>query len=220
MSETTQGPGTPERGPSALAQASPFLILGLGAAWLLRHFHELPERIPIHWNVRFEADGFVPRAPLAVLMPLLLGAAICLALLGMQAGLKRSVPPTPLRAATVKTLLGGEYFSALLCCGILAASVSNGRLLKPVLALAALGVLGLVIFGWVSVRGVPRETARNPSGWRGGLFYVAREDPALFVPKRSGLGYTFNFGHPAALPLTVGFLVLPFLVLALVALLH
>ena len=215
-----QQPAPIERRPSRLAQLGPFFILALGAAWLLRHFHELPERIPIHWNARFVADGFAPRTPLTAAMPLLIGAVICLALLATQAGLRRSVPATPLRASTIKTLLGGEYFSALLCCGLLAASATNGRLFKPVLALAALGILALIVFSWAAARGVPRDPVRNPSGWRGGFFYVDREDPALFVPKRYGYGYTFNFGHPAALPLTVGCLVLPFLILALVALLH
>jgi uncharacterized membrane protein len=34
--------------------------------------------------------------------------------------------------------------------------------------------------------------------WKLGLFYVNRDDPALFVEKRFGIGYTLNFGHPAA----------------------
>ena len=32
--------------------------------------------------------------------------------------------------------------------------------------------------------------------WRGGLFYFNREDHALMVPRRFGLGWTLNFGNP------------------------
>src|SRR5215469_18887024 len=32
--------------------------------------------------------------------------------------------------------------------------------------------------------------------WYGGFFYNNPDDPALFVPKRFGLGWTLNFGHP------------------------
>ncbi|RIV26143.1 DUF1648 domain-containing protein [Alicyclobacillaceae bacterium I2511] len=32
--------------------------------------------------------------------------------------------------------------------------------------------------------------------WRGGLVYFNRQDPAWFVPKRFGIGWTVNFGHP------------------------
>ncbi|HTU36056.1 MAG TPA: DUF5808 domain-containing protein [Candidatus Acidoferrum sp.] len=53
--------------------------------------------------------------------------------------------------------------------------------------------------------------------WRAGMFYVNPDDPAVLVEKRSGLGYTLNFGRPAAwvlmafilalviLPLVIGF---------------
>jgi uncharacterized membrane protein len=32
--------------------------------------------------------------------------------------------------------------------------------------------------------------------WKLGLIYINRNDPALFVEKRFGVGYTLNFGHP------------------------
>ena len=38
----------------------------------------------------------------------------------------------------------------------------------------------------------------NGQYWRGGVFYVNRNDPRLLVEKRSGLGVTFNFAHPVA----------------------
>ncbi|HEX9337868.1 MAG TPA: DUF5808 domain-containing protein, partial [Pseudonocardiaceae bacterium] len=40
--------------------------------------------------------------------------------------------------------------------------------------------------------------------WRGGLFYVNREDPALWVARRFGLGWTLNFGNPRAAMLLAG----------------
>jgi uncharacterized membrane protein len=198
-----------EGGPGIFAAAGPFLILAAGVLWLRAHWEELPDRLPIHWNARFQADGFAPRTPVAAALPLLIGLVVCLMLLAFQAGLKRSTPAGPLRAFTIKTLLIGEYFSALVCCGVLLASATNGRLLKPVLVFSLAGLLALVTFVWTRARSIPREPARNPSAWRGGLFYVDREDPALFVPKRYGLGYTFNYGHPAALPLTIALVVLP-----------
>jgi len=192
-----------------LAQAGPFAILAAGALWLRSHRDQLPAMVPLHWSARFEPDSFAPRDSAAVALPLLLGLIVCLILFGFQAGLRRSASQGPLRDATLGILLVGEYFSALVCCGLLAASASDGRLLKPVLALSFLGVLALLVLTWLGLRRVPREPARNPSAWKGGLFYVDKADPALFVPKRSGLGYTFNFGHPWALPLTVLLLGVP-----------
>jgi uncharacterized membrane protein len=38
------------------------------------------------------------------------------------------------------------------------------------------------------------------------LFYVDRNDPALFVQSRCGAGYTLNYGRVAAWPISVGLL--------------
>jgi uncharacterized membrane protein len=43
--------------------------------------------------------------------------------------------------------------------------------------------------------------------WRNGLFYVNREDTALFVPRRFGIGWSLNFGNPRAAILFAGILV-------------
>ena len=40
--------------------------------------------------------------------------------------------------------------------------------------------------------------------WRWGLFYLDRNDPALFVQSRCGAGYTLNYGRVAAWPITLG----------------
>lgn len=54
--------------------------------------------------------------------------------------------------------------------------------------------------------------------WYGGFFYNNPDDPNLFVPKRFGLGWTLNFGHPQARLVLIGTLVV-ILVLSLLPLL-
>lgn len=44
--------------------------------------------------------------------------------------------------------------------------------------------------------------------WRGRIFYNNPDDPALFVPKRFGLGWTMNFGHPQSKLFLIGLLLL------------
>ena len=42
----------------------------------------------------------------------------------------------------------------------------------------------------------PSGSERLPEDcWKAGVFYSNRDDPALFVPKRFGIGYTLNFGN-------------------------
>lgn len=36
---------------------------------------------------------------------------------------------------------------------------------------------------------------RPHSYWKWGIFYFNPDDPALFVPKRHGFGYTLNFAN-------------------------
>ena len=40
--------------------------------------------------------------------------------------------------------------------------------------------------------------------WAGGILYNNPDDPALFVPKRFGLGWTVNIGHPQGKLLLIG----------------
>jgi uncharacterized membrane protein len=42
--------------------------------------------------------------------------------------------------------------------------------------------------------------------WRGGLFYVNRDDHSVFVPRRFGIGWTLNFGNPRAAMFLLGIL--------------
>ena len=43
--------------------------------------------------------------------------------------------------------------------------------------------------------------------WYGGILYNNPDDPALFVEKRYGLGWTLNFGHPQAKLFLIGLFV-------------
>ena len=46
-------------------------------------------------------------------------------------------------------------------------------------------------------RDANRQPGDSPeSRWKAGIFYVNPDDPALFVQKRFGIGYTLNFGRP------------------------
>jgi uncharacterized membrane protein len=200
----------PERLPGALAQAGPFLILALGALWLRLRWDDLPARLPIHWNWRGEVDRYVSRSVVGASLPLLLGVVLSLVMLAMQFGLRRGAPRGGMRAPTIKVLLACEYLAALVGCGILASVLTAGRLLWPVLALIFVAVLLLLGFTASLARGIEKAPPRNPGAWHGPI-YRDRNDPALFVPKRSGLGYTFNYGNPFAVLLTVVLLAVPLL---------
>ena len=51
--------------------------------------------------------------------------------------------------------------------------------------------------------------------WAGGLFYNNPDDPAVFVPKRYGMGWTVNFGNPKGKLVMFGTLLIPVVLLIL-----
>ncbi|GAA2151291.1 DUF5808 domain-containing protein [Kitasatospora kazusensis] len=97
-------------------------------------------------------------------------------------------------------------------------TLSLTPLLVPALAGAGLVIGTAVLSGQNGGRipvpeGVTNGTAAPDTGavhhdddryWRaGGLFYANRQDPALLVPKRFGIGWTVNLGNPRTLLLVV-----------------
>jgi len=56
--------------------------------------------------------------------------------------------------------------------------------------------------------------------WYGGLFYNNPDDPAVFVPKRYGLGWTVNFGNPVGKLVLIGTLLFPLVLLILTILIN
>jgi uncharacterized membrane protein len=52
------------------------------------------------------------------------------------------------------------------------------------------------------------DTPDDDRNWKGGMIYVNRDDPALWVPKRFGVGWTVNLGRPAGIAMLVALVVL------------
>jgi len=79
---------------------------------------------------------------------------------------------------------------------ITAVSLSGPNPLPPGfdwMLVGALAVIGILSF-LVPLLARGNKTA-NKEAWRGGVFYYDPRDPALFVPKRFGIGYTLNFAN-------------------------
>ncbi|HZS41362.1 MAG TPA: DUF5808 domain-containing protein [Polyangia bacterium] len=202
------------------AQLGPFALLAAAGALLWRRFGELPERIPTHWNFAGQPDHFVARTPAAVGGVLAVGASTCAALALLALGLQKFSRPVaaggdPARAErgfrrlNAFVLLGAEYLVAITFGAIALAPLARaGAALVPSLALAqaalAVGVVvALARLGQGGTRraapaprdGAPVGDRTSDARWKWGLFYADADDPALFVEKRFGIGYTLNFGN-------------------------
>lgn len=215
-------------------QFGPLVILAIVAIYLGTHWSEIPDKFPVHWGIHGQPNGWSVRTPIGVYGPLLFGAAMVigislLAYMFSHAARRAPVPADvpalsdfPHRIAVL--LLGVEYFIAAMfsLVGLLPLTGSPGA--APIVMLTVAILASAVFLGrWISHG---RDHWPHAAGdgtpdacWKLGLVYFNPDDPALFVEKRIGIGYTINFAHGKAWMILVLTLLLP-LGLAALAIAH
>jgi uncharacterized membrane protein len=132
------------------------------------------------------------------------------------------------RRAMQWALLGTEYLLVLVSIWTsllpLAAATAGGNAGPPNIAPVVAAILIFVVAATIMLARLGREArlaaaregggARHGPGaaprmdpgmgrapescWKAGMFYVNPDDPSIFVEKRFGIGYTFNFAHPVS----------------------
>jgi uncharacterized membrane protein len=223
-----------------LLQLPPFALFAATAVWLHLHWSQIPEVFPIHWGAHGQPNNWATRSSAAVYAPLLIGAVLCAlmgflayAMLRwsrlIRVGGAAGEGERRFRLVVASIIVATEYLLALvfMWIGLLPLSHKQTGPLGfiPILVFTlALMVATVVLLVWVGQGGtrlvgsagaVSKAAApvgdRTPDKyWKLGLFYINRNDPALFVESRFGIGYTLNFGHPGAwvfLAVVVGILV-------------
>jgi len=111
---------------------------------------------------------------------------------------------------TVRALISLAWVATALMVGLLAANRMGTAIShhtgQGVIGGAMIVTLGIVLWNQSRSRRYtpPQVELGADDRWRWGLFYVDRQDPALFVQSRCGAGYTLNYGRVAAWPITLG----------------
>ena len=65
-----------------------------------------------------------------------------------------------------------------------------------------------------------RDTSDDDKYWKGGVIYVNKNDGRILVPKRFGVGFTFNMGHPVGIAILAAIIAIPVIILILVFVVH
>jgi len=189
-----------------LRSLGPYLLLVPPAVALVLLADRFPSPMPVHWDLAGRPNGFFPRTPLALGFPLLLLGGILLLLDGIVAGGARVGPPA--NAEGVRRLLSPIRW----LLALLATPAAFAPLWGPTPVVVGAGAMVLVVL--VQIARAPRLAPASTEGWRGGLIYANASDPRLLVPKRSGLGWTFNFARPVAWVLLAVLLLGPLAIVA------
>jgi uncharacterized membrane protein len=204
----------------------PFILLAGCAIYLRTRWVNIPTTFPVHWGVGGKADRWATRSFATVYFPLLSAAGVLLVLTIILYGIlhwTRFVHSGGVQAArelkfrrTVSAVLvAAEYLVAAQSCWAGLSTLrrdSNAGPASPAIALLPLflGMIAIVAFarlGQGGTRiGVQQETSDAsiaPVGdrmedkcWKLGVLYFNRDDPAVLIEKRFGLGYTLNFARP------------------------
>jgi len=209
-----------------LLQFPPFAVLAGTGIWLHTHWEQIPESFPIHWGANGQPNNWSTRTFTGVYGSLLMGVVLCASMGFLAyAFLRWSRPIQAAGAAGERErrfrkmvgsiLVAAQYLLALQFTWIGLTPLSNPQAGPPgivpflVIALGFVVVVVVVVMrygqGGTRLAGAAASAAggaapvgdRTPDKyWKLGLFYVNRDDPAVFVEKRFGVGYTLNFGHP------------------------
>ena len=218
-------------------QLAPFAILAAAAVWLYLHWQEIPERFPVHWGFDGKPNGWAQRNFSGVYSSLIVAGIICAGLALFAYGTLRWTRRIQVRGGPAKSetrfrhtilwvLLATEYFLALMFSWVSTFALRGERAMPSPVATILSALAFTIVITVVLVctgqggsrlaeyRSASPEQAATPVGdrtldryWIAGVIYYNRDDPAIIVEKRFGVGYTLNLAHP-----------LPWIVVALLAL--
>lgn len=73
---------------------------------------------------------------------------------------------------------------------------------------------------WETNKESLKDTADDDRYWKGGVIYVNRNDGRILVPKRFGVGFTLNMGHPLGIAIFAMIIAIPVSVIISVLVLH
>ena len=168
----------------------------------------LPDPLPTHFDAVGRANGWTPHGTYLV-MALAIPAVGWLVLLctgwafagtAQDPEGRKASALVPLRGCTVVGL------QVLMLAPVAVVRMGNAGLalsMASFLLLIGLGI-GLMVRAMNQVG----DATPNAECYRWGLFYVNPKDPAIWVPKRLGLGWTLNFAHGRSWVM-LGLLLLP-----------
>jgi uncharacterized membrane protein len=212
-------------------QLGPFAILLMTAGYIQAHWNQIPDRFPVHWGMNGMPNGWSGRTPQGVYGPLLFGAALVIGVSLLAYAISHSAQRVPAAAGAPSkgefahrisvVLLGVEFFIAAVLSMVALLPFTGNPGVVPMVILAVVIIASAIFLSrWLGRWRVrPQHTSAGDTCWRLGMFYFNPDDPALFVEKRIGIGYTINFARGTSWIILALSLVLP-LGLAALALGH
>lgn len=194
-------------------------------------FPSLPDPLPTHYGADGVPNAWEPKSLATALLVPAVAVASTVLLATLAAVLARRIDPQPGdgHPGVAKSVRDDQRHLLQRTLGLTnlaSAALLGFAAVVPVLNLAP-SALSVLVWGGTALTVIPgvwlilrtarlqRDARRAPSGsgpespdddrlWIGGLFYYNPSDPSFTVPKRAGVGYDLNLGHPARMAFLVG----------------
>ncbi|MCR3760684.1 DUF1648 domain-containing protein [Clostridium felsineum] len=196
------------------------IILGMFIL-LLKNYDKLPYKIPIHWNLNFVANRFLPKTLWNVSQEPLIMLILIIILLIFNLSLSKKSQTTIIeyKEKYIKMKLNSRRYHSLLLCilSLFLTSVSivcelpllYKNIVIPKELVWLLFIVCIITYLIYIKKSVLDENKflkeyniedisleYDENNWVLGLIYFNKNNPALLIPKRTGFGYTLNLGSP------------------------
>ncbi len=173
----------------------PFAILAFAAGFLYLNWETIPARFPVHWAVDGQPNGWNERTVRGVYGPILFGAELGAWMLIMALATWFGARRSRFRRVMLAGLVAIEYM-----IGLMFAALAVEPLAHVPIWMIVVGPLFVIVPVLIAMaRSIAEPTGTvepTPNEcWKAGMIYYNPNDPALFVEKRAGLGYTFNLAN-------------------------
>ncbi len=197
-----------------IGYAAAALPLLLAAFYLHTHWAQIPDVFPIHWGIHGRPNRWTYKSMGSVYGMVGLGSGLLIFMMLIDKMLPRASEENRKRSSVVLSGIAG--FVALMQAYIALMPFHNAVAVWEILGSSMVAIILVLAVELVSIGSQPKAAQEPYDGtpdacWYGSMFYCNREDPALMVPKRFGIGYTFNFGRPAAWWMLVAAIFVPIL---------
>jgi uncharacterized membrane protein len=201
------------------------------AVFLWLNYSELPE----HWG-RYtgrlrsgDVDHFIDKSPVVVFATPVIAGVVLLLCLAIGLGIRyasrcgssgeRAGWASKSRRLNLMMLTAIMWIVSLMTSVISVTPLLSSRTIDALLPASVVALLAALIgFGVSLVRLSMEKTGGSDATpdecWKGGVIYCNPSDSALMVEKRSGIGYTLNFGNRIAWVILGFVLLLPILAIA------
>ena len=202
----------------------PVAIIAATAAYLASRYATAPAIIPIHFDAAGNPNGYATKsiASYFLLVWTQLGIEVLITGLSVLVVGSKAVPgraETRFRRTWLRALFGLKTLMMLLfafLAVVIAEAAASGKGPNALITIVPVTLAAVIIVGVGALAlrtgqggarlGPPAETATDRTDdrhWLLGAIYHNRSDPAIFVERRFGVGWTVNISNPRAI-LVVG----------------